>query len=333
MFLSGATTWRALDTAVKQAEGLDERLWAAYDAVACVEVVSSHRLKDVLRRTRERLQDDTADARARSTAERRTIHLDHGPDGSSTWSMTGPAEDQTAWDAALTKAAITAKTSGDARTITQLRYDIARDLIVEGLQRSADLAVAGLLVPDRKGVAVTLIVTVPVLAWLGHSAEQAQLAGHGPIAMETAKRLAGEATSMLRVLTDPCTGVRLAMDRTVYSPPSDLRRWIVARDRWCRFPGCRRPAELCDIDHLHEWHDGGRTDAADLLSECRSHHAAKSVGLWQAELDEGGWPQWTDPWGTGSRTRRPIRWTRRPPTSCRRARTTRRRSERLRPTP
>jgi hypothetical protein len=152
-------------------------------------------------------------------------------------------------------------------------------------------------VPERKGVQVRVVLTVPALAWLGHSAEQAQLAGYGPIAMETARRLAGDATSMLRVLTDPVTGVRLAMDRAVYRPPADLRRWLGVRDQWCRFPGCRRPAELCDLDHLHEWQDGGVTNGSNLLSECRPHHAGKSVDLWQAELDTGGWARWTDPWG------------------------------------
>jgi hypothetical protein len=297
VLLAGGTSWRRVAVAVKQADGLDPERWAAYDEVAAVAVVASTRLKHELRTTRERLQDGTADERARTTFQRRAVHLDPGPDGASTWSMTGPAEDQVAWDTALTKAAIATKVAGDTRTVTQLRYDIARDLILEGLQQHADPASTGLAVPERKGVQVRVVLTVPALAWLGHSAEQAQLAGYGPIAMETARRLAGDATSMLRVLTDPVTGVRLAMDRAVYRPPADLRRWLGVRDQWCRFPGCRRPAELCDLDHLHEWQDGGVTNGSNLLSECRPHHAGKSVDLWQAELDAGGWARWTDPWG------------------------------------
>jgi hypothetical protein len=296
-FRTGAVAWRRIDTAVQQAQGLDPDRWAAYDDVAAKAVATSNRLKDVLRRTRERLQDDTAAQRARTTFQRRAVHLDPGPDGGSTWSMVGPAEEQTGWDAALTRNALAWKRAGDDRTVAQLRYDIARDLIVEGLQRDADPAAVGLAVPGRKGVQVQVVVTVPVLAWLGHSTEQAQLAGYGPIAMSTAKDLAARATSMLRVLTDPVTGARLVMDRTVYSPPADLRRWLTLRDRWCRFPGCRRPAELCDTDHLREWQHGGTTDADNLLSECRRHHAAKSVQLWQAELDSRGSADWTGPWG------------------------------------
>lgn len=57
-------------------------------------------------------------------------------------------------------------------------------------------------------MAPTLILTIPALAALGHTGEQGRLAGYGPIALETAKRLAGTATSFVRVLTDPVTGVR-----------------------------------------------------------------------------------------------------------------------------
>lgn len=297
VFQGGAVAWRAIDTAVKQAEGLDPARWAEYDEIAARQVVVSNRLKDVLRKARERLQPDSADRRATTTFQRRAVFLDPGADGGSSWSITGSAADQTAWDAALTKAAIAGKVAGEERTVTQLRYDIARDLIVEGLQRSADPAAVGLAVPGRTGVPVRVVITVPALAWLGHSNEQARLAGYGPIAMETARRLAGDATSMLRVLTDPLTGVRVAMDRAVYRPPADLRRWVTVRDEWCRFPGCRRPADLCDLDHLTEWQHHGVTAADNLLSECRSHHSDKSVDLWRAELDEGGWAHWTDPWG------------------------------------
>lgn len=301
VFLAGATTWWAVDLAVQQANGLDREQWAAYDDVASGAVGSSNRLKDLLRKTRERLQGDTAGKRAKTTEERLAVFVDPGADGGSTWSMTGPAADQQAWDAALTKAAIAAKVPGETRTVTQLRYDIARDLLVEGLHHDAGTDTArsargGPSVPQRKGVQVQLVLTIPALAWLGHSTEQALLAGYGPIAMDTAKQLAGQATSFVRVWTDPVTGVRLTMDRTARSAPADLRRWLIVRDQWCRFPGCRRTAQSCDTDHLTEWHDHGVTDEDNLLSECRRHHRDKTLRLLHAELDTGGWARWTDPW-------------------------------------
>jgi hypothetical protein len=32
--------------------------------------------------------------------------------------------------------------------------------------------------------------------------------------------------------------------------PDALRDFLIARDVTCRFPGCTRPAEACDIDHV-----------------------------------------------------------------------------------
>ena len=312
-FLRGDTTWRAIDLAVRQAEGLDPERWPDYDTEAARLVITSTRLKDALRRVRERLQDDTAPTRAKQTFQRRATHLDGGADGSATWSMTGPAAELVAFDDALGTAAVAAHgVEGEDRSVTQLKYDIALDLLAGGLTTAAtvpepakdkDGAVTGPaaafspLVPARKAVEVKLILTVPALSLLGHSSEQAQLEGHGPIDLDTAKRLAGEAKSFVRVLTHPHTGVRLAMDRATRTPPSDLARWVQVRDQHCRFPGCRRPAHACDLDHAREWHDGGVTDAVNLISLCRTHHNPKTAGLYREHLTDDGTVDWIDPWG------------------------------------
>ena len=315
VFLRGDTTWRAIDLAVRQAEGLDPERWPDYDAEAARLVVTSTRLKDALRRVRERLQDDTAPKRAKQTFQRRATHLDGGAGGAATWSMTGPAADLVAFDDALGTAAVAAHgVEGEDRSVTQLKYDIALDLLAGGLTTAAtvpepakdkdkDGAVTGPaatfspLVPARKAVEVKLILIVPALSLLGHSSEQAQLEGHGPIDLDTATRLAGEAKSFVRVLTDPHTGVRLAMDRATRTPPADLARWVQVRDQHCRFPGCRRAAHLCDLDHAREWHDGGVTDAINLISLCRTHHNPKTAGLYREHLTDEGAVDWIDPWG------------------------------------
>lgn len=59
-----------------------------------------------------------------------------------------------------------------------------------------------------------MAITVPVMTLLVESDEPATLDGYGPIDLDTAKCLAGSATSCIRVLTHPVTGTVLDVDRT-----------------------------------------------------------------------------------------------------------------------
>ena len=52
-----------------------------------------------------------------------------------------------------------------------------------------------------------------------------------------------------RVLTDPESGAVLDVGRSRHDPPADLERFVRIRDAMCRFPGCRRQASGCDLDH------------------------------------------------------------------------------------
>ena len=203
--------------------------------------------------------------------------------------------DQVAADQALTRAAVAAHgADGETRTVTQLRYDIHQDALKAGLALMAD---PDAIVPQRQPMQTRVVITIPALAWLGVTTEQAILSGYGPIAMTTAKDLAGSATSMVRVLTDPVTGVRLAMDRTVYAPPGDLRRWVQIRDGRSRFPGATKAAWLCDIDHAREWQHTGPTSDWNLVTLDRAAHLAKSADLFQEELQANGIVHWKGPWG------------------------------------
>src|SRR6266851_10195463 len=44
-----------------------------------------------------------------------------------------------------------------------------------------------------------------------------------------------------------------------YHPPDRLQNLIRARQRTCSFPGCRRPATRCDLDHTLAYDQGGPT--------------------------------------------------------------------------
>ena len=56
-----------------------------------------------------------------------------------------------------------------------------------------------------------------------------------------------------------------------YSPAAALDRFVRARDRRCRFPGCRARAQRCDLDHNTPW-PAGPTSADNLCCLCRHHH-------------------------------------------------------------
>ena len=62
------------------------------------------------------------------------------------------------------------------RSYAQLRHDIAKRVFDLGLDAyQASVAAGGEVVPARTKVQVQLVLTVPALAWLGRTTEQATL--------------------------------------------------------------------------------------------------------------------------------------------------------------
>lgn len=51
-----------------------------------------------------------------------------------------------------------------------------------------------------------------------------------------------------------------------------LRRIIEIRDRRCTYPGCDRPAENCDVDHILPWGNNGETSQANGRLRCGYHN-------------------------------------------------------------
>ncbi len=86
---------------------------------------------------------------------------------------------------------------------------------------------------------------------------------------------------MRRLVTDPLTGVLIDQGARRYVPGSELVAWLRSRDRTCRFPGCSRRAQHCDIDHAIDYTDGGATTLANTGLLCRRHHNLKTHGRWR----------------------------------------------------
>jgi hypothetical protein len=109
------------------------------------------------------------------------------------------------------------------------------------------------------------------------------------------RRIAGDAT-WRRLLTDPAGGTVVDYGRTTYRPPADLADLVIARDRTCRFPGCRQPAHRCDLDHQVPYPDGP-TAADNLCCLCRAHHRLKHHTPWRVRRLPDGTLEWTSPTG------------------------------------
>ena len=56
----------------------------------------------------------------------------------------------------------------------------------------------------------------------------------------------------------------------------------------CTHPGCRVAAGLCDVDHLDEWHAGGRTEQRNADVQCRIHDRNKHRRRLTTRRDERG---------------------------------------------
>jgi hypothetical protein len=181
----------------------------------------------------------------------------------------------------------------DERTRDQVRADTATDMLLTGspvVDRIVDRSAGGL-----GGIRARVQITVPVTTLAGTTTGGGELNGRAPVDTETARRLAGGAPGWDRVMTDPVRGTVLEVDR--YKPLAEQERFLNSRDVRCRTPGCFMPAMRCEIDHNHEWQDGGRTSLCNLSNFCKRHHTLKSEREWTVRQLEGGDLEWTSPLG------------------------------------
>lgn len=130
----------------------------------------------------------------------------------------------------------------------------------------------------------------------------AHLAGYGPVPLAAVAHLLDGATQGVVRVDEDGVPVVVADGTDGYRPSAQLARAVVDRDRTCRFPGCRVPAERCDIDHVEPF-DPDRparwqTVEQNLQALCRHHHRLKTHGGWYVSRDPiSGATLWRSPLG------------------------------------
>ncbi|MFT4135742.1 DUF222 domain-containing protein [Microbacterium sp.] len=281
----------AVATALLAASLPDDRpdSWAAFDdAVAGpAQTLPPGKLRIYARALRERVHAESVTERHRRARNDRGVWLTPELDGMASVTIMSSAADVYAmYGQTDATARHLRQHEGETRTLAQLRADVLIDLVNAGATASAALdAPTGAAActcatrPARPQPAVAI--TVPVMTLLGQGDEPATLDGYGPIDLDTARRLAGQASSWVRILTHPVTGTVLDLDRRTYRVPKALRRWLGVRDPVCIFPGCSRPARTCQLDHRLDWQYGGTTTDANLAPQCEPHHVLKTKSLWR----------------------------------------------------
>ncbi|GHD51650.1 HNH endonuclease [Mycetocola manganoxydans] len=299
-------------------------------ALGYARTVTVAKLRVKTRRLRERLDPESISARAARSERDRCLCFEPADDGMAWLSLYTTAPEATSIYSAAREYAKAVKGSGDPRTLTQLTADVFTDAVSAGLSGDGDLVAhahdtktdAGIGVggdpspivvpgPLRSGesgtrrgsgtafgwIRPTVTVTVPALTLLGLTDEPAMLEGYGPIDPDTARALAGQSNTWYRMLTDPKTGAPIAFDSTTYRPTTAMKRYLRYIDGTCRFPGCNRAAQHCDLDHTKDHQFGGPTECENLSHLCPKHHRLKHQTTWRVEQRGGGLLEWTSPGG------------------------------------
>lgn len=214
-------------------------------------------------------------------------------DGMATVIAILPAEDAQTVMKSI-EAFILKRNSEDTSEWSILSADMKRADALTYIASQALSSLADEVQPHRRPITISVAIDLPTL--MGLAENPGQLAGYGAIPASIARRLAADG-NWQRFVSDPTTGNLLDFGREKYTPPQELIDYLLARDRICRFPGCRRTGQSSDIDHAQSWETGGETNPANLGLLCRRHHRMKTHGGWSLESNPDGSCLWKSPQG------------------------------------
>jgi 5-methylcytosine-specific restriction endonuclease McrA len=242
--------------------------------------------------------DPAAERVARSAAEDRHVEIGPGRDGLAEFWGAVRAPEAAALDRRLDHLATTVCRE-DSRTRRQRRADALVALAAGRSTLPCDCGSPDCPARDAAADAEPAQVVIHVLAeqatLSGGGTSPGYLPGYGAVPAEEVRELAARAR--LKPLVP--AGELTAEPR--YRPSEALADFIRARDLCCRFPGCDKPAEVCDIDHTIPYRLGGPTHPSNLALLCRAHHLVKTFWTgangWRETQFSDGAIVWTSPSG------------------------------------
>lgn len=237
------------------------------------------------RKVAYRLDPGAAVRRARKAEKDRRVTIRPAPDTMVYLSALLPVKQGVSAFAVLSKAADSARASGDVRG----RGQVMADTLVERVtgQRSA----------GTTNVEIQLVMTDRSLLQPNgpgdsEAHEPAYVPGYGVIPAGLARdwlvadHLDEKARVWVRRLyTHPRSGELVALDSRRRLFGHGLRRLIVTRDQFCRQPWCGAP--IRHIDHAVPATAGGETTATNGGGRCEACNYAKEAPGWQARPRPG----------------------------------------------
>src|SRR5262245_3601892 len=276
VFVSGVIDFRLVSTIVSRTENVEDAVLPGLDAAIarhCVKwmKLSGPKVRDRVDRWVARF--DPAGVRVPPELnDDRYVEITPGAAGTAVLSGFLSAADGAALDGRLQAVAGTV-CENDPRSTQQRRADACGAV---GLNEatlacqcgSPDCPVAA----ERNAVGAVVIHVLAEQATLdGTSNAPGYLPGFGILPAESVREIAATAT-----LT-PVTVPTAAAPETGYRPSAGLAQFLRWRDLTCRWPGCDRPAQHCDVDTVP--YPTGVTHASDLNHYCRLHHQTNAFEL------------------------------------------------------
>ncbi|KLO43831.1 HNH nuclease [Mycobacterium nebraskense] len=311
LLAEGRTDWRTVRLIISRTDLVtDEKLIAKIDQSLAERIGNWHgwskqRIINAVDAAVRTTDPDAARERRLAAEADRHIGISTKDDGMADIYGSVAATTATAFDRRLSQLAKQV-CPADPRTLDQRRAD-ALAALAEG--RGLACACGQPECPNRPGdnsdppTGAQVVINVVASDRTVHAdgAEPGYVEGYGVIDADQVRQLAAAASILV---ADPVTS---PVEALRYQPSAALERAVRCRDLTCRFPGCSRPAVVCDLDHTIPFNHqnpaaGGLTVADNLKCLCRQHHRLKTFGGWRDKQLADGTVVWLSPTGRTYRT-------------------------------